>query len=110
MRNASAKAVLLLLGGTIALAVLTLAWALAAGSSEAQQDGMHNCPQAGKWAISVWGGADGTETSQALATCGPGAVDFAYSLDPGTNGWLGLLRGARRLAEGHHGIQGRWQG
>ena len=99
MRKASAKAVLLLLGGTIALAVLTLAWALAAGSSEAQQDGMHNCPQAGKWAISVWEGSDGTETGEALATCGAGIVDFAYYLDPGTNGWLGYFEGHADISQ-----------
>ena len=91
MRKASAKAVLVLLGGTIVLAVLTLVWAIGAGSSEAQQDGMHNCPQAGKWAISVWDGQDGSETGEALATCGEGAVDFAYYLDPETNGWLGYF-------------------
>jgi len=67
MRKASAKAVLLLLGGTIVLAVLTLVWAMATGSSEAQQSAMHSCPQPGKWAISVWDGADGTETGEALA-------------------------------------------
>ena len=70
MRKVKAKAILLLLGGIIVLAVLTLAWAIGPGSSEAEQDGMHNCPQPGRWAISVWGGADGTETGEALATCG----------------------------------------
>ena len=99
MRKASAKAVLLLLGGTIVLAVLTLVWAIGPGSSEAQQDGMHNCPQAGKWAISVWDGQDGTETGEALATCGEGAVDFAYYLDPETNGWLGYFEGQLEISK-----------
>jgi len=99
MRKASAKAVLVLLGGTIVLAVLTLVWAIGAGSSEAQQDGMHNCPQAGKWAISVWDGQDGSETGEALATCGEGAVDFAYYLDPETNGWLGYFEGHADISQ-----------
>jgi hypothetical protein len=58
---------------------------------------MHNCPQAGKWAISIWDGPDGTETGQALATCGAGIVDFAYYLDPETNGWLGYFDGRPEL-------------
>jgi len=99
MRKASAGAVLALVGGTIVLGVLTLAWALATGSSEAQQDGMHNCPPAGRWAISVWGGADGTETGEALAACGAGAVDFAYYLDPATNGWLGYFEGHADISQ-----------
>ena len=86
MRKVKAKAALLLLGGIIVLGVLTLAWAIGAGSSEAQQDAMHTCPQPGKWAISVWGGADGTDTGEALATCGAVPV-AAYSLDPETGGW-----------------------
>jgi len=86
MRKVKAKAALLLLGGIIVLGVLTLAWVIGAGSSEAQQDGMHNCPQPGKWAISVWDGADGTDTGEALATCGALPV-AAYSLDPQTGGW-----------------------
>ena len=80
-------------GCALVLAVGLVAWALAAGSSEAQQDGMHNCPQAGKWAISVWDGADATETGEALATCGEVTVDFAYYLDPEANGWLGYFEG-----------------
>jgi hypothetical protein len=48
---------------------------------------MYNCPQAGKWAISVWDGPDGTETSAALATCGAVPVAAAYYLDPQTQGW-----------------------
>jgi hypothetical protein len=86
-------------GCALVLAVGLVAWTLATGSSGAQQDGMHNCPQPGKWAISVWDGADGTETGEALATCGPGAVDFAYSLDPGTNGWLGYFEGQPEITK-----------
>jgi len=88
MHRYKAKAVLLFLAGALALGLLALAWAVGAGSSEAQQGAMHNCPQPNKWAISVWDGADGTDTSEALATCGEGAVDFAYYIDPDTQGWL----------------------
>ena len=88
MHRYKAKAVLLLLAGALALGLVALAWTIGPGSSEAQQGAMHNCPQAGKWAISVWDGADGTDTSEALATCGQGAVDFAYYIDPDTQAWL----------------------
>jgi hypothetical protein len=73
----------------LALALLALGSTLGPGSSEAQPGSMHNCPQAGKWAISVWEGPDGTDTGQALATCGADAVSVAYYLDPQTGGWLG---------------------
>lgn len=82
-----AKAIVLLLGGVLALGLVGLASIVGSGSSEAQQDTMHNCPQPARWAISVWGGADGMDTGQALVTCGPGAVDAAYSLDPQTGVW-----------------------
>jgi hypothetical protein len=93
MRGSKAKAGLLLLGGMLAAGLLALAWAMGPGSSEAQQDAMHNCPQPGKWAVAVWDGPDGTDTGQALATCGEGVVDFAWYLDPATNGWLGYFDG-----------------
>ena len=48
---------------------------------------MSNCPPAGKWSIAVWEGQGGTATADALATCGSGAVDAAYSLDPQTGSW-----------------------
>jgi len=56
-------------------------------SSQAQDGALRNCPQPGKWAISVWDGADGTDTGQALATCGEGAVAVAYYIDPYTQLW-----------------------
>jgi len=37
--------------------------------------------------VSVWSGQDGVGTGQALATCGPDAVEAAYSLDPQTQVW-----------------------
>jgi len=55
-------------------------WALAAGA-------IHNCPQAGKWAITVWNGANGTDMSQALSYCTEGTMEAAYSLDSETQTW-----------------------
>ena len=83
----------------LVVAIVLVAGALATGSSEAEQGTMHNCPQAGKWAISVWDGADGTETGEALAMCGEGVVDFAYYLDPETNGWLGYFEGHADISQ-----------
>ena len=57
------------------VAVGLLAWPLATGSSGAQSGTIHNCPPAGKWSIAVWDGQDGTAAADALATCGPDAVD-----------------------------------
>jgi hypothetical protein len=62
-------------------------------SREPAANGMLGCPHAGKWAISVWDGADGTSTGQALATCGAGAVAAAYALDPQTQMWLRYFDG-----------------
>jgi hypothetical protein len=78
--------VLISSGVMIALGLVVFTWGFGAGASEAQQDAMHNCPQTGKWAIAVWDGPDGTDTGQALATCGGTAV-AAYYLDPVTQGW-----------------------
>jgi hypothetical protein len=88
MRSATTKATVLFLGGVLALGLLALAWMQGAGFSEALQGNMQNCPQAGKWAISVWSGDNGADATQAFATCGPGAVAAAYHLDPQTQGWL----------------------
>lgn len=75
-------------GAILALGLVMFTWGFGAGASEAQQDAaMHNCPQTGKWAIAVWDGPDGTDTGQALATCGETAVAAAYYLDSVTQGW-----------------------
>jgi len=92
MRHNRMLIVLVASGAIIAL-LAGLVWALGAGPSEAQQGAMHNCPLAGKWAISVWDGDDGTETEQALATCGDDAVEAAYYLDPATQVWLRWFAG-----------------
>jgi ABC-type branched-subunit amino acid transport system substrate-binding protein len=99
MRQHTAVFTLSLLGGVFALGLLALAWMLGPGASQAEDATMHNCPQPGKWAMSVWDGADGTETGEALATCGAGAVDFAYYLDPGTNSWLGYFEGRPEVSK-----------
>ena len=91
MRSVRAKAVLLLLGGLLSLGLVTLTWVVP-GSSQADQGAMYSCPQAGKWAMSVWSGQDGTDTGEALATCTEG-VDLAYYIDPDTQQWLGYFVG-----------------
>jgi competence protein ComEC len=78
---------LFLLGWVFVLGLIALAWMLGSGASQAEDATMHNCPQAGKWAISVWEGPDGTDTGQALATCSAAPVVAAYYLDPQTQGW-----------------------
>ena len=98
MRNRATRRGLLLLKAALALAVLALAWAAGPGSSGADQDAMYNCPQPGRWAISVWSGEDGTDTGQALGTCGEDAVDAAYALDPQTGAWLGWFRGRPEIS------------
>lgn len=86
MLSSRVTLVLISSGVMIALGLVVFTWGFGAGASEAQQDAMHNCPQTGKWAIAVWDGPDGTDTGQALATCGGTAV-AAYYLDPVTQGW-----------------------
>jgi hypothetical protein len=92
MRNRGRKLALLSLAGMVALGLLALVWAVGTGSSQAQQGTMHNCPQPGRWAISVWEGEE-TETAEALDTCGAGAVDAAYYIHPFTQIWRGFFRG-----------------
>jgi hypothetical protein len=86
MHRYGEKGTVLLLGGVLALALLALAWSMGMGSSEAQQGAMQECPQPGKWAISVWSGDDAADTGEALATCGAEPVTAAYYLDPQTQG------------------------
>jgi hypothetical protein len=75
-------AIVLAAGGSLAF------WTLQSGSSEAELSAMHNCAPAGKWSIAVWDGESGTSPADALGTCGTGAVDAAYSLDPQTQSWM----------------------
>jgi hypothetical protein len=82
----------------LVIAVGLAAWALATGPSEAQSGSAHHCPQAGKWSIAVWDGPSGTAASDVLATCGAGAVDAAYSLDPQTQEWWRWLAGKPELS------------
>jgi putative hemolysin len=57
------------------------------GQDWAPEPVIHNCPQAGKWSIAVWEGAYGIDIDQALSSCGEGAIEAAYSLDPETQIW-----------------------
>ena len=82
----------------LGLGLVTLVWAMEIGPSQAQQGAMQNCPQAGKWAISVWSGDDGRETGQALATCGEGAAVAAYYLDPETQVWWRWFAGRPQVS------------
>jgi hypothetical protein len=87
MRNRRRELAILFPAAVLALGLLALVWAIGIGSSEANEGAMQNCPQAGKWAISVWSGDDGTDADQAFATCDEGGVAVAYSIDPDTQQW-----------------------
>lgn len=81
----------------------------------AAADGMLGCPQPGKWAISVWNGADGTSTEQAMATCGEGAVSAVYSLDPETQAWSRWFAGRPEVStlstlDNMQGVLAFWAG
>jgi hypothetical protein len=76
-----------------------LAWARGPSWSQAHDGTLHNCPEPGRWGISVWDGAGGTDTGQALATCGAGKVDFAYYIDPDTQDWLRYFAGRREISD-----------
>jgi len=60
---------------------------------------MNNCPQADRWALAAWVGPDGVDAGEALATCGEGAVDAAYALDPSTGEWLRWFRDRPELSK-----------
>ena len=57
------------------------------GQDWAPEPEMHNCPQAGRWAIAVWDGSSGMDISQALSSCDEETIEAAYSLDPETQVW-----------------------
>jgi cell division septation protein DedD len=88
----------LVVSGAI-LCVALIALALGAGPSEAQQGTMQNCPQPGKWAIAVWDGADATDASQALSSCGEGSVVAAYNLNPQTQLWSRWFAGRPEVSD-----------
>jgi len=83
---------LVFLAAVLALGLLGFAWGLGQGSSQAQDGTMHNCPQPGMWAISVWEGEE-TATAEALDTCGDGAVDAAYYIHPDSQKWRVFFKG-----------------
>ena len=49
MRNWRRRGVLLAVGAALAIAGLASVWAMGVGSSERQQDTLHNCPATGVW-------------------------------------------------------------
>jgi len=81
------RLIVALFATTLTLGLLGLSWTLLSGSSEAGVGSMHNCAPAGNWSIAVWDGESGTSPTDALASCGPDAVDAAYSIDPVTQAW-----------------------
>jgi hypothetical protein len=97
VRSSRLVAALVALGAIAALGLAGLAWTLAAGSSEAQQGTMHNCPSSGKWSIAVWEGDDATAVDQALATC-DGDVAAAYALDSDTGQWSHWFDGEEAIS------------
>ena len=97
MRNSRLLVALVASGAILALGVAALAWTLAAGSSEAQQGAMHNCPGAGKWSIAVWEGDDGAGVDQALATCAD-EVAAAYAIDADTGLWSHWFTGEPEIS------------
>jgi hypothetical protein len=64
----------------------------------AAADGMLGCPQPGRWAVSVWTGASGTPTDQALATCTGATVAAAYWIDPQTQAWKRYIDGRPEIS------------
>jgi len=97
MHKMRARTVFLFLGGVLAAGSVILAWAVTSGSSEAQEGAMHNCPQPGNWAISVWSGDDETDAEHAFATCA-GGVAAAYHIDPQTQAWSRWFAGQPGLS------------
>jgi hypothetical protein len=79
--------VLLAVACALVVGVGLVVWGLAVSSSEAESGAMQNCPQPGKWAISVWDGDDDTDPAEALATCADVPVAAAYAVDPQTQEW-----------------------
>lgn len=71
------------------LALLLGAMGLAGQTVASDGPTMHNCPQDGKWAISVWTG-DTTDAGEALATCN---IQAAYALTP-SGAWQRYIPGA----------------
>jgi len=93
MRDSPRRTAYVVLGVALGLVLATLGWASGLSSSQAQDDTMHNCPQAGKWSIATWDGANGTSTEQAMATCGEDSINLLYWLDPDSQGWKRYISG-----------------
>jgi hypothetical protein len=98
MFKAPLKSYLAALIVVVALASLAVSWASSSIPSEAQAGTMYTCPQAGKWAISVWSG-ERADISEALDTCGAGAIDAAYYIHPLTQAWRVFFRGQPAISD-----------
>lgn len=60
--------------------------------------GLLGCPQAGKWAISVWTGESGTPIDQAMTSCAEATVASAYWIDPHTQMWKRYFDGRPEIS------------
>jgi Tol biopolymer transport system component len=58
---------------------------------------MRNCPQPGKWVISVWDSADDIDTAGAISFCAE-EIDFAYELDPESQQWRRWFAGLPEIS------------
>jgi hypothetical protein len=87
MTNRKTSSAFFAVGMILSMSALALTCTAGCGSLDAQYGSLAHCPEANKWAISAWGGEDGEDTGQALATCGEGSVAAAYFLDPHDQVW-----------------------
>jgi putative hemolysin len=86
------------LATAFAISTVALVAALRASPSEAQAGAMHDCPPSGKWSVAIWTGDNGTDPGQAFSSCGEGAIEAAYSLDPDTQVWSRWFLGAPEVS------------
>jgi hypothetical protein len=99
MGTARSKPALSLLAGVVVLGVMAVAWTIGSRLSDAQPGTMHDCPLAGKAAISVWTGGDHADASQALTSCGVDGVAAAYALDPQSQKWTRWFAGRPDISD-----------
>jgi len=57
----------------------------------AQSGSFTVCPQGGRWAMSVWIGADDTPTGEGVATCPRPGVKSVWWLNPDDQLWVGYV-------------------
>ena len=81
------------------LVLVAFAWTDGGGPSRAQENVLQGCPQPGKWAIAVWGGADGVDPGEALASCNEPSVAAAYWIDPQSQVWTRWFAGRPEISD-----------